>query len=459
MDCNLRRIVSWWIVVSYSVFTFTEPLLADSRSSRTTNVQTPARTYRTIQKRQSTDEQHQSAELNGRPRPIVVKCHPDSMEIVVQANLFDTDLKVDGEHLRLGWNSLREGSECGAVQSGEEEFTILTWLSECGTKLSSTEEKIIYSNELIYTPEPSSDGLLRLDEAAIPVECHYERRYSVTSASLHPTWDTFVTMASVDDQIDFTLQIRTDDWQFERGSYTYYLGDPIHFEVSAIMGNHMPLRVYVDRCVATATPDAEATLRYDFIENHGCLADAYLTNSNSCFLPRVEEHKLRFQLEAFKFYQEPSNQVYITCHVKAVLVTLPVSPKNRACSLIANGWHSVDGSNHACRSCDVSQRAEMPSIPEPPKATLSTEAWPSMISKESLVKQKAEHPTAAYIRYHPGSHNSPQVKSSTKLIKRDADHKEQQTIQLGPLTVLSSRKYVANGTESKMVLSQKKNTT
>jgi len=64
-----------------------------------------------------------------------------------------------------------------------------------------------------------------------------------------------------------------EDWQFERGSYTYYLGDPINFEVSAIMGNHMPLRVYVEHCVATATPDAEATLRYDFIENHGYVSE------------------------------------------------------------------------------------------------------------------------------------------------------------------------------------------
>lgn len=40
-----------------------------------------------------------------------------------------------------------------------------------------------------------------------------------------------------------------------------------------------------------------------------CLADAYLTNSSSRFLPRAEEHKLRFQVEAFRFYQEPRNQV------------------------------------------------------------------------------------------------------------------------------------------------------
>lgn len=67
----------------------------------------------------------------------------------------------------------------------------------------------------------------------------------------------------------FSFLSSSDDWQFERGSYLYFLGEPIHLEVSAIIGNHMPLRVYVDHCVATATPDAEATLRYDFIKHHG----------------------------------------------------------------------------------------------------------------------------------------------------------------------------------------------
>ena len=67
----------------------------------------------------------------------------------------------------------------------------------------------------------------------------------------------------------FLIFISTDDWQFEKGSYSYFLGDPMHFEVSAIIAKHMPLRVYVDHCVATATPDAEAALRYDFIEHYG----------------------------------------------------------------------------------------------------------------------------------------------------------------------------------------------
>lgn len=46
---------------------------------------------------------------------------------------------------------------------------------DCKSSFQSTEEKIIYSNVLSYSPEPSQDGLLRLDAATIPVECHYKK--------------------------------------------------------------------------------------------------------------------------------------------------------------------------------------------------------------------------------------------------------------------------------------------
>ncbi|KAG7229305.1 hypothetical protein INR49_012963, partial [Caranx melampygus] len=347
------------------------------------------------------------------------------MEVVVQADMFDTGLQVEGSHLYLGSGSIaEEGGACRAVPSGEAEFTIRAHLMDCGTKLSSTEEKIIYSNVLVYSPEASSDGLLRLDGATIPVECHYEKKYAVDSIFLHPTWLPYVSSMSAEDQIDFNLRLMTDDWQFERGSHLYFLGDPIHFEVSAVTGNHMPLRVYVDRCVATATPDAEATLRYDFIEHYGCLTDAYQTNSSSRFLPRDAENKLRFQLDAFRFYQEPSNQVYITCYVRAVPVISAVSTHNRACSLIENRWQSVDGNDQACRSCGISHLDEEPPSTEPPTTTISTKASSTTTSRESLVQNRDEQHPARFIRFHPGmqqkQHNKPR-QSLAGLTRREAD--------------------------------------
>lgn len=38
-----------------------------------------------------------------------------------------------------------------------------------------TEDALIYTNLLIFSPLVSPDGLIRMDEAVIPVECHYKR--------------------------------------------------------------------------------------------------------------------------------------------------------------------------------------------------------------------------------------------------------------------------------------------
>ncbi|XP_056277379.1 zona pellucida sperm-binding protein 3-like [Pseudoliparis swirei] len=420
MDCNFSPL---WLTVLLSVSTLAESWLASSRgSSATARSLTPSR-VRYNQPQTTPGKPQQSAPAHAPPRPVVVNCHPDSMRVVVQADMFDTGLQVDARHLRLGSGSVSEGSECGAVSSGEAEFTIQAFLQDCGTKLSSTKEKIIYSNVLIYSPKPSPDDLLRLNEAKIPVQCHYEKRCAVAAIPLQPTWLPLVSRVSSEDHIDFNLLLMTDDWQFQRGSVSYFLGDPINVEVSAIVGHHMPLRVYVEHCVATATPDAEATLRYDFIEHFGCLADAYLTNSSSHFLPRLEEHKLRFQLEAFRFHQEPSNWVYITCYLRAVPVRLAGSSENRACSLIENRWRSIDGNDQACRSCDASYRAEEPLPTEALKTTISSQARPSKTSPE----ERPDQSPANYFRFRPGV-----------LHNQQNTLQNERSVQLGPMTVQQS---------------------
>ncbi len=60
-----------------------------------------------------------------------------------------------------------------------------------------------------------------------------------------------------------------DDWSYERPSNLYFLGDIINIEASMKVSNHVPLRVFVDHCVATQVPDVNALPRYFFIENNG----------------------------------------------------------------------------------------------------------------------------------------------------------------------------------------------
>ncbi|KAM8838628.1 zona pellucida sperm-binding protein 3-like [Synchiropus picturatus] len=359
-------------------------------------------------------------------RTVTVTCHPNSLEVVVQADLFGNGLLVEGKHLHLGSSSAHESGPCGAAASGPRQFSINAPLTQCGTKLSSTGDKIVYSNVLIYSPEPSRDGLFRLDAAAVPVECHYDRMYAVNSVPLLPSWVPFVAEMSARNQIHFNLQLLTDDGLFARGSNSYFLGDPIHIEASVITDHHVPLKIYVDHCVATATPDADAQLRYDFISHHGCLVDAYLSNSKSRFFPRVENHSLRFSVDAFRFSQEPDNQVFITCRLKAAPLASPATSENRACSFIGHGWESADGDDQACTSCDSKHGTGGPPATSSPKMTT---AQPATAQEPAYVQSSSHHHGATFHRFRPGA---PLHQTPAWVKKREAER----AVQLGPLIVL-----------------------
>jgi len=127
----------------------------------------------------------------------------------------------------------------------------------------------------------------------------------------------------------------SDDWMFERPSNKYFLGQFLNLEASVKQYNHVPLRIFVGDCVATAVPDVNSSPRYSFIENYGlvgnlslnsrlqivpkvlthtlslfrCLVDGKLSGSTSSFMRRVQNDKLQFQLEAFRFMQADSGLV------------------------------------------------------------------------------------------------------------------------------------------------------
>lgn len=136
MDRNPQSIPFWWIIVLISLCTLAESRLVYSRGSSAGDSHMPGRTHGNIQPPLAAPKLQQSAELSARPRPVVVNCHPDSMEVVVQADMFDRGLQVDGRHLRLGSGPASEGSACKAIPSGEAEYTILAHLMDCGIQLS-----------------------------------------------------------------------------------------------------------------------------------------------------------------------------------------------------------------------------------------------------------------------------------------------------------------------------------
>ncbi|XP_064197558.1 zona pellucida sperm-binding protein 3-like [Anguilla rostrata] len=293
------------------------------------------------------------------PSTVAVWCHESAVEIRVMADLYGTGVLVDGADLRLGRHPLAKGAgpaaKCGAAAVsgvGEGgEYVILADLTDCGTELVFTDDWLVYKNSIFYSPAPSPNGIIRLEETEIPFKCHYGRQYSVDSNSLVPTWIPFISTQSAEDAFYFSLRLLTEDWRSERATNVYFLGEVIHLEASVVQGNHVPLRVFVDTCIATLVPDVNSDPRYAFIEN-GCFTDARVTGSRSCFFPRNHDNNLHIQLEAFRFFQHSRDSVFITCLLKAEPVALGGASSNRACSYADGRWTAVDGNDQACGRCE-----------------------------------------------------------------------------------------------------------
>lgn len=155
-------------------------------------LQRPQLTRRTVQ-----EEQKAPAEGREQVNTVGVTCHPDSLEIVIKADMFGVGAPVNADELRLG---VEHSDFCRATSSSGDEYRIIAGLLDCGTKhwvmlhvlhsninstfLTSsskhiypqmTQDSLVYTNLLIYSPVASPDGVIRMDEAVIPIECHYER--------------------------------------------------------------------------------------------------------------------------------------------------------------------------------------------------------------------------------------------------------------------------------------------
>ncbi|MGH0188371.1 UNVERIFIED_CONTAM: hypothetical protein FKN15_029233 [Acipenser sinensis] len=180
--------------------------------------------------------------------------------------------------------------------------------------------------------------------------------HNVSSNALKPTWVPFTSTKLSEAALDFSLRLMTDDWLTQRTSNVYSLGDVLNIEASIDGTNHMPLRLFVDSCVATMVPDRNASPRYVFIDNSGCLVDAKVSGSGSRFIsPRVQNTKLQLRLDAFRFYSDPRSSIYITCHLKVAAASQNVDSVNKACSFTASSsrWSSVDGSDQVCSCCST----------------------------------------------------------------------------------------------------------
>ncbi|XP_078055951.1 zona pellucida sperm-binding protein 3-like [Mustelus asterias] len=260
-----------------------------------------------------------------------VQCGEDKLLLRVQLDLLGTRHLVKAADLTLGT------AGCRPTRIYSQNHTVLFdyGLHECGSRLQMTGDFLIYSTHLSHSPEYHGSVIVRTNGAVVPIECRYFRKGNVSSNPIKPTWIPFSSTRSGEGHLSFSLRLMNGDWLTERTSTVYYLGELIHIEASVSMSNHMALKLYIDRCVATLRPDKDSSLRYSIIDYNGCLLDSKAEDSFSTFVSSGDErepNKLRFDLDAFRFFGDERSLIFITCHLKVVPVDRRDS-RNKACTL------------------------------------------------------------------------------------------------------------------------------
>ncbi|KAM5126686.1 zona pellucida sperm-binding protein 3-like [Mantella aurantiaca] len=290
--------------------------------------------------------------------PIGVQCGEDIMVVNVQRDLYGNGKLVKPSDLSLG------PQRCQANhQSTDTLVTFQVNLQDCGNALQMTQDWMIYTTNLTYSPT-SSIPIIRTNPAVVPIMCYYYRHGNVSSKAVNPTWIPFSTTVSSEERLSFSLRLMTEDWSGPRSSPIFQLGEILYIEASVDTQNHVDLILYIDRCVATLSPDAGSAHSYDIIADNGCLVDGIQDDSSSAFItPRVTPDKLRFTVDAFRFLGRDSSLIYITCYLRSAAASQVPDPMNKACSYskATTSWSAVEGPSNICQCCDMTGSCSNPS--------------------------------------------------------------------------------------------------
>ncbi|NXJ15506.1 ZP3 protein, partial [Odontophorus gujanensis] len=300
------------------------------------------------------------AEVNSRAaagsHPVAVQCQEAQLVVTVHRDLFGTGRLINAADLTLGPAACKHSS----LNAAHNTVTFAAGLHECGSVVqvrALTPDALIYRTLINYDPSPASNPvIIRTNPAVIPIECHYPRRENVSSNAIRPTWSPFNSALSAEERLVFSLRLMSDDWSTERPFTGFQLGDILNIQAEVSTESHVPLRLFVDSCVAALSPDGDSSPHYAIIDFNGCLVDGRVDDTSSAFItPRPREDVLRFRIDVFRFAGDTRNLIYITCHLKVTPADQGPDPQNKACSFnkARNTWVPVEGSRDVCSCCET----------------------------------------------------------------------------------------------------------
>ncbi|KAM5228634.1 zona pellucida sperm-binding protein 3 [Ctenodactylus gundi] len=291
----------------------------------------------------------------GRPHPpdpaVEVQCLEAQLVVVVHRDLFGTGKLVRPSDLTLG----PEGCKPLVSKDTDGPVKFEVGLHQCGSSVQVTDDALVYSTFLLHEPRPVGNlSIVRTNRAKVPIECRYPRHGNVSSRAILPTWVPFRTTVSAEERLAFSLRLMEQSWSAEKLSPTFYLGEAAHLQAEVRTGSHLPLQLYVDHCVATPTPDQNASPHHTIVDFHGCLVDGLAGGLSAFHAPRPGPGTLRFTVDMFHFANDSRNMIYITCHLKVTPAHQVPDQLHKACSFnkSSNSWSPIEGAADICKCCD-----------------------------------------------------------------------------------------------------------
>ncbi|XP_053575496.1 zona pellucida sperm-binding protein 3-like [Bombina bombina] len=356
------------------------------------------------------------------------------MVVTVLKDLYGNGKQVKASDLTLG------SQLCGPSFQREDSVVFQNGLQECGIQLQMSPDFVIYSTEITYKPTPLGNApIVRTNDAVTIIKCYYPRHGNVSSDAIKPTWVPFISTISVEEKLVFSLQLMNDDWSAPETSMAFQLGDIFHIEASVDIANHVPMMVFVDRCVATLSPDTNSNPRYDIIDLNGCLLDGKQEDSSSAFRPqRPQPNQIQFTVDAFRFSGIAVSTIYITCNLRAVPVTQTPDRMNKACSFskITNTWSPLEGTSNICICCDTGNCA----VPDGQSRRMGSYAGRRHWKRKAGLDHTTEQGLVALgplMVVGPSNHKE--------------DHSEQGLVALGPLVVVGPSNHKEDHSEQGLV--------
>ncbi|NXJ32887.1 ZP3 protein, partial [Ciconia maguari] len=203
-------------------------------------------------------------------QPVMVQCQEAQLVVTVHRDLFGTGRLVNPADLTLGPAACKHSS----LNPAHNTVTFTAGLHECGSIVQITPDSLIYRTLLNYDPSPASNPIIiRSNPAVIPIECHYPRRENVSSNAIRPTWAPFSSTLSAEERLVFSLRLMNGKWEAIPTCDSFPMGDVLNIQAEVGTESHVPLRLFVDSCVAALSPGTDSSPHYAIIDFNGCLVD------------------------------------------------------------------------------------------------------------------------------------------------------------------------------------------